>query len=94
MSVNSLTAICSFLRQHLGSSGPETADVEALKLEVTDLRQKVEKLSEENAELKQKVCDLCLFCFDVVRLFTSIHCYCATVNSEKLSLLADLCDSA
>ena len=53
-----LTAVCSFLRQHLGSSGPETADVEALKLEVTDLRQKVEKLSEENAELKQKVCDL------------------------------------
>jgi len=53
-----LNSILSFLRQHLGSSGPETADVEALKLEVTDLRQKVEKLSEENAELKQKVCNL------------------------------------
>lgn len=46
-----------FLRQHLGSSGPETADVEALKLEVTELRQKVEKLSEENAELKQKLAE-------------------------------------
>ena len=56
--LSSLTVICSFLRQHLGSTGPETADVEALKLEVTDLRQKVEKLNEENTELKQKVCDL------------------------------------
>jgi len=44
-----------FLRQHLGASGPETADVEALKLEVTELRQKLEKLTEENAELKLKL---------------------------------------
>jgi len=44
-----------FLRQHLGSNPPETADVEALKLEVTELRQKLEKLTEENAELKQKL---------------------------------------
>lgn len=45
----------SFLKQHLGSGGPETADVEALKLEVTELKQKVEQLTEENAELKQKL---------------------------------------
>jgi predicted RNase H-like nuclease (RuvC/YqgF family) len=44
-----------FLKQHLGASAPETADVEALKLEVTELRQKVEKLSEENSELKTKL---------------------------------------
>lgn len=44
-----------FLKQHLGSGGPETADVEALKLEVTELKQKVEQLTEENAELKQKL---------------------------------------
>jgi uncharacterized coiled-coil protein SlyX len=44
-----------FLRQHLGATPPETADVEALKLEVTELRQKLEKLAEENAELKQKL---------------------------------------
>ncbi|XP_064618319.1 c-Myc-binding protein-like [Liolophura sinensis] len=44
-----------FLKQHLGASGPETADVEALKLEVTELRQKVEQLNEENAELKTKL---------------------------------------
>lgn len=44
-----------FLKQHLGASGPETADVEALKLEVTELRQKVEQLTEENQELKAKV---------------------------------------
>jgi len=70
VSVNVLTIICSFLRQHLGSIGPETADVEALKLEVTDLRQKVEKLNEENAELKQKVCNL--FSYDVICLFSLI----------------------
>jgi len=44
-----------FLKQHLGASGPETADVEALKLEVSELRTKVEQLSEENNELKAKV---------------------------------------
>lgn len=44
-----------FLRQHIGSDGPDTADVESLKLEVTELRQKVEQLSEENTELKNKV---------------------------------------
>jgi predicted RNase H-like nuclease (RuvC/YqgF family) len=43
------------LKQHLGASGPETADVEALKLEVTELRQKVEQLTEENQEMKAKV---------------------------------------
>jgi predicted nucleic acid-binding Zn-ribbon protein len=43
------------LKQHLGASGPDTADVEALKLEVTELRQKCEQLSEQNNELKAKV---------------------------------------
>ncbi|CAH1800193.1 unnamed protein product [Owenia fusiformis] len=44
-----------FLQQHMGTTGPESADVEALKLEVTELRQKVEALSEENGELKTKL---------------------------------------
>ncbi|KAL8606038.1 hypothetical protein ACOMHN_040036 [Nucella lapillus] len=44
-----------FLRQHLGAAGPDTADVEALKLEVTELRQKCEQLQEENNELRAKV---------------------------------------
>merc|ERR1712179_843313 len=43
------------LKQHLGASGPETADVEALKQEVTELRQKLESLSEENNDLKSKL---------------------------------------
>merc|ERR1711893_69975 len=30
-----------FLKQHIGSGGPESADVEALKLEVSELKQKV-----------------------------------------------------
>ncbi|XP_062896998.1 C-Myc-binding protein [Mobula hypostoma] len=44
-----------FLKQHLGSAGPETADVETLRLEVTELRQKYEALLEENKELKAKL---------------------------------------
>jgi len=44
-----------FLKQHLGADAPQTADVEALKLEATELRQQVEKLTEENTELKQKL---------------------------------------
>merc|ERR1711962_151610 len=43
-----------FLRQHLGAT-PDTADVEALKLEVTELRNKVEQLTDENADLRAKV---------------------------------------
>lgn len=44
-----------FVKQHLGASGPESADVEALRMEVTELKQKVEQLTEENNELKQKL---------------------------------------
>ncbi|XP_067911616.1 C-Myc-binding protein [Heterodontus francisci] len=44
-----------FLKQHLGTVGPETADVETLRLEVTELRQKYELLLEENKELKAKL---------------------------------------
>ncbi|XP_071956449.1 c-Myc-binding protein-like [Antedon mediterranea] len=44
-----------FLKLHIGNTGPQTADVEALRLEVTELRQKVEQLTEENAELRAKL---------------------------------------
>lgn len=44
-----------FLKQHLGASGPDTSDVEALKLEVTELRQEVEQLKDKNNELKEKL---------------------------------------
>ncbi|KAK2185674.1 hypothetical protein NP493_226g00022 [Ridgeia piscesae] len=44
-----------FLKQHIGATGPDTADVEALKLEVTELRQKLEQLTEDNQDLKQKL---------------------------------------
>ncbi|XP_059141634.1 c-Myc-binding protein-like [Physella acuta] len=44
-----------FLRQNLNATGPETADVEALKLEVTELRQKCEQLQEENNDLKARL---------------------------------------
>jgi hypothetical protein len=51
------------LKHHLGSSGPETADVETLRLEVAELRQKLETATEENRELKEKV-SLALKCDD------------------------------
>ncbi|KAL3883923.1 hypothetical protein ACJMK2_030149 [Sinanodonta woodiana] len=44
-----------FLKQHLGAAGPETADVEALKLEVSELRQKMAVLQEQNDELRAKL---------------------------------------
>jgi len=44
-----------FLKQHLGASGPETADVDALKLEVSELKEKIEQLQEENGDLKSKL---------------------------------------
>jgi hypothetical protein len=44
-----------FLKQHLGADTPETADVEVLKLQVCELRQQVERLTEENCDLKQKL---------------------------------------
>ncbi|KAI8791821.1 C-Myc-binding protein [Biomphalaria glabrata] len=44
-----------FLKQHLNVTGPDTADIEALKLEISELRQKCEQLQEENNELKAKI---------------------------------------
>ncbi|XP_072019153.1 c-Myc-binding protein-like [Amphiura filiformis] len=44
-----------FLKMHLGQAGPDTADVEALRLQVSELQQKVEQLQDENKELKSKV---------------------------------------
>ncbi|XP_006631525.1 C-Myc-binding protein [Lepisosteus oculatus] len=44
-----------FLRQHLGVPGPEAADVETLRLELTELRQKYDLVLEENKELKNKL---------------------------------------
>ncbi|OCT94369.1 c-Myc-binding protein [Xenopus laevis] len=44
-----------FLKQHMGAAGPETADVEALRLEVAELKQKYEAVLEENKELKAKL---------------------------------------
>ncbi|KXJ17086.1 c-Myc-binding protein isoform X2 [Exaiptasia diaphana] len=44
-----------FVQMHLHGGGPDGADVEALKLEVAELKQTVEQLTAENAELKQRL---------------------------------------
>ncbi|KAG8588275.1 hypothetical protein GDO81_005928 [Engystomops pustulosus] len=47
-----------FLKQHMGAAGPETPDVEALRLEIAELKQKYEAVLEENKELKAKLAQL------------------------------------
>ncbi|XP_069478775.1 C-Myc-binding protein [Ambystoma mexicanum] len=43
-----------FLKQHLCAAGPETADVETLRLELAELKQKYEALQEEFKDYKAK----------------------------------------
>ncbi|XP_022056487.1 C-Myc-binding protein [Acanthochromis polyacanthus] len=44
-----------FIKLHLGASGSEPADAEALRLELADLQQKFNLLMEENKELKNRL---------------------------------------
>uniref|UniRef100_A0A8C9SIF6 MYC binding protein n=1 Tax=Scleropages formosus TaxID=113540 RepID=A0A8C9SIF6_SCLFO len=44
-----------FLRHHLGAAGPEATDTELLRQEVAELRQKCDRLMEENKELRNKL---------------------------------------
>ncbi|XP_023119893.2 C-Myc-binding protein [Amphiprion ocellaris] len=44
-----------FIKLHLGASGSEPADGEALRLELADLQQKFNLLMEENKELKNRL---------------------------------------
>ena len=51
----SLTIPHRFLYQHLNGSGPDSADVEALKVDVVELKAKVAQLTDENEDLKSRV---------------------------------------
>ncbi|XP_066922437.1 c-Myc-binding protein-like [Clytia hemisphaerica] len=44
-----------FLKQHIGTSLPDSADNEALKLEVEQLKEKNKDLEDEVASLKEKL---------------------------------------
>ncbi|KAG7216855.1 hypothetical protein INR49_001509, partial [Caranx melampygus] len=44
-----------FVKQHLGAAGQISADTEALQQEVMDLRQRCERLAEENRDLKTRL---------------------------------------
>ncbi|XP_024241788.1 c-Myc-binding protein isoform X3 [Oncorhynchus tshawytscha] len=45
----------SFLKQHLGVAGQESADTEALQQDLRDMRQRCELLAEENKRLKNRL---------------------------------------
>jgi len=51
----SLSLPFRFLYQHLSGSGPEAADVEALKVDVIELKAKVAQLTDENEDLRLRV---------------------------------------
>ncbi|KAM3829480.1 C-Myc-binding protein [Vipera latastei] len=44
-----------FLKHHLGAAAPENPEVEALRLEVAEMKEKYEALLEENRKLKAKL---------------------------------------
>ncbi|XP_029022330.1 C-Myc-binding protein [Betta splendens] len=44
-----------FIKLHLGASGPEPADTEALRMELNELQQKYNLLLNENKELRNRL---------------------------------------
>ncbi|XP_047460296.1 C-Myc-binding protein [Mugil cephalus] len=44
-----------FIKLHLGATGPEPVDAQALRMELSDLQQKCNLLMEENKELRNKL---------------------------------------
>ncbi|XP_069731506.1 C-Myc-binding protein isoform X1 [Phaenicophaeus curvirostris] len=44
-----------FLKHHLGASAPENPEIEALRLEVAEMKEKYEAVLEENKTLKMKL---------------------------------------
>ncbi|XP_032631811.2 C-Myc-binding protein, partial [Chelonoidis abingdonii] len=45
----------SFLKHHIGATAPENPEVEALRLEVAEMKEKYEAVLEENKKLKAKL---------------------------------------
>uniref|UniRef100_A0A8C6SAI7 MYC binding protein n=1 Tax=Neogobius melanostomus TaxID=47308 RepID=A0A8C6SAI7_9GOBI len=44
-----------FIKLHLGAAGPEPADTETLRMELSDLQKKCNMLMEENKELRNRL---------------------------------------
>lgn len=45
----------SFLKHHLGAATPENPEIELLRLELAEMKEKYEAIVEENKKLKAKV---------------------------------------
>lgn len=45
----------SFLKHHLGAATPENPEIELLRLELAEMKEKYEAIVEENKKLKTKV---------------------------------------
>lgn len=73
------------MKEHLHAGPADTADIEALKNEVSDLRQKVEQLTVENNELKQRVrikknSTFLLFPFSFCKVFSNVIAACLNIH--------------
>ncbi|KAK4467378.1 hypothetical protein MN116_008848 [Schistosoma mekongi] len=44
-----------FMKKHLQAEGPETSDIDTMKVEIAELKQKIETLESENTELKRSI---------------------------------------
>ena len=69
------------MKQHIGTSLPDSADSETMKLEVEQLREKNKELEDEVAALKEKVC--CVMFFSVLiffLLYLKMLCFSLFVN--------------
>ncbi|CAH8617899.1 unnamed protein product [Heterobilharzia americana] len=44
-----------FIKKHLQAEGPDSSDIEAMKVEIVELKQKLELLEAENLELKRSI---------------------------------------
>lgn len=76
---NSLTILTRFVKQHLHGGMPDSIDVEGLKKEVEELRQKNSDLESQVAQLQAEVCPF-YYCNNYVVIF---YVSCSLQKSQR-----------